>query len=177
MRRLRAGLVLAALGAGLAGGPARAATGAECVVAMAGADTAARVDFETGLAALVAQVAPEQAGLAAMSRDVQVLLAEDRLDRLTYLAEVKPHLFRGEAGAIDWTAQDEASYIAAPGHAERMERISALGQTLEADPGRAALQELFATVITRLFEFQKLMVDHNAARKAAADAFTACRDG
>lgn len=167
----------AACAAVLLAGPALAETGAECLLTMARAETETRIAFENGLVEIVSDVAPDHADLAGRSRDLQVLLAQDRLDRVAYLTGAHPEAFADEAGGVPWSEADEEGYMAEPGHAARMERIAALGEALEADPSRAELQEVFAKVVTRLFEFQKLMADHNAARRDAAAAFTACRGG
>jgi hypothetical protein len=166
---------LAAAAAVFFHGTGVAATGADCVLAMATAETEARVTFETGLAELVEGVAPEQAEVAGLSRDIQVMLARDRLDRVAYLTEARPQAFEAESGGLDWTDGDEAAYMADPDHAARMAEIASLGQRLEAHPDFATLQDIFRTVVVKLFEFQKLMVDHNTARREAADAFSACR--
>lgn len=154
---------------------ARAATGAQCVLRMAKAETEARVSFETGLVKLVEGVAPDAAETAAKSRDVQVLLAKDRLDRVAYLAEARPSAFDAETGAVKWTEADETGYMADQSHAERMARVRDLGRSLEGSEDLAALQEVFRKTVVQLAEFQTLMATHNAARRDAADAFTECR--
>lgn len=154
---------------------AGAATGAECLTEMARAETTARVTFEEGLADLVAEADPGHAELVGLTRDLQVALARDRLDRLEYLAETRPGAFEGQEGSVNWTAEDEEGFAADADHAARLERIAELAEATRGHPDAAALQDFFRTAIVGLLEFQQLMVDHNMARKAAADAFAACR--
>jgi len=154
-----------------------AATPAECALVMAGTETEARRAFEAGLAELIAGVAPDQAALAGRVRDLQLLRAQDMFDRIAHLAAERPLAVEAEGGAIAWSAEDDAGYMADTAHAARTERIARLEGALADDPGRADLQALIRNVVSRLFEFQRLRVDLDAARSAAAAAFAACRAG
>lgn len=113
-------------------GPATADAYTTCLDEVARADLEAKTAYQKGLWDLIVAQRPEFSELAGINRDVQLLFAEMRFDRLKYLLSTAPERLDSRNGLsgfsnFNWTPEDLVNLRAArPEYNDKIARLEAL---------------------------------------------------
>lgn len=133
---------------------------ADCLAPLLEAEADAKRAFQRGLAKLIAETAPEHAGLGRLAAELQIALAERHARRAEALARWGSDALQRpeDLGGFVWTEADEARLSAEdPGYAELAARIEFLGSRNNAHPDWPALRAAYGARIAPTPEHAALM--------------------
>jgi len=163
----------------LAGGDAFAA----CALKAADKDLEAKVQFQNKLHDMIVTSKPEFKALAAINRDLQISMAEERRDKVDYLLKKHPERVVTDQGLskfsnFDWSDADEGRFLAtSEAYQKRHAAMSDLTKQNNFHPDWPRLRGFFRGELTKKPAYKTLMTEFTSGQIEVKKQLASCTRG
>ncbi len=153
-----------------------------CLGEVANADLEAKTAYQRGLRDLIVDRKPEFAELADINRDLQVLLARMRFERLNYLLTTAPERVDGKNGLsrfrnFNWTQEDlERLTATSAGYQEQSERLELLKSQNQGHPGWPEMRSFVRNGMSEGGAFAQITADFIEQTAAIEARLAGCQE-
>jgi hypothetical protein len=151
-----------------------------CAVRAAARDLAAKKDFQDRLHQMIVDDKPEFKALAALNRDLQIQLAEERKVKIDYLLETNPeriitHHGLSKFSNFTWSDADESRFLEkSEANRKRMEKISDLRKRNNFHADWPRMRGYFRSELTKKPAYKTLMTDFTKSQVEVKNILSSC---